>query len=107
MQRRSHGDSVGEVVRPQEKRILVTLLCLAAMPMILGQYQVQEIIVGLLALAFALVIALLLVIAFVLLHDGVRRAAVWVKTCVTRITGANNLGPGEPRAAHASLSSKR
>jgi hypothetical protein len=107
MRHRSHGDSLGEVTRRRGKRILLGLLCLATMPMILRQYQVQEIFVALLTLAFALVVVLLLLVAFVLLHDGVRRAAVWVKACVTRITGATNLGTGEPRAAHASLGSKR
>ena len=104
---RGHGDSVGEVMHRRGKRILLALLCLATMPMILRQYQVQEIFVALLALAVALVVVLLLVVAFVLLYDGVRRAAVWASTYVTRLTGANNLGPREPGPAHAPLGGKR
>jgi hypothetical protein len=96
MRHRSNGDSVGEVMRRRGLRILLALLCLAATPVILRQYQVQEIFVALLALAFTLVVVLLLVVAFVLLYDGVRRAAVWVKTYVTRLTGSNDLGPSGP-----------
>ena len=89
------------------KRILLALVCLAAMPMILRQYQVQEIFVALVALALALVVVLLLVIALVLCHDGVRRAAAWVKTYVTRLASANNLDLREPgRRAHAMMSAK-
>jgi hypothetical protein len=94
---------VGEVMRRRGKRILLALLCLGAMPMILRQYQVQEIFVALLTLTFALVVVLLLLVAFVLLHGGVRRAAVWVKTHVARLTRANNLDSREPGPpAHAS-----
>ena len=108
MRHRGHGDNIGEVMRRRGLRILLALLCLAAAPVILRQYQVQEIFVALLALAFALVVLLLLVVAFVLLYDGVRRAAVWLKTYVTGLTSANSLRPGEPgRPAHASLSAKR
>jgi hypothetical protein len=60
---RGHGDSLGEVMHRRGKRILLALLCLATMPMILRQYQVQEIFVALLALAVALVVVLLLVVA--------------------------------------------
>lgn len=96
MRHRSHGDSVGEVTRRRGKRILLGLLCLATMPMILRQYQVQEIFVALLTLAFALVVVLLLLVAFVLLHDGVRRAVLWAKTYVARLADANSLSPSEP-----------
>lgn len=78
------------------KRILLILVCLALTPMILRQYQGQEIFVGLIVLAFVLLAVPLLVVAFVLLHEGVRRAVVWMKTYVTRLTGAHNLGPREP-----------
>ena len=107
MRHRCDGDSVGEVMRRRGTRILLALLCLAVMPVILRQYQVQEIFVALLGLAFTLVVVLLLAVAFVLLYGGVRRAAAWVKTYMTRLAGAHNLGPGEPgRPAHASLSAK-
>jgi hypothetical protein len=96
MRHRSHGNSLGEVMHRRGKRILLALLCLAAMPMILRQYQVQEIFVGLLALALALMLVLLLVVAFVLLYGGIRLAAVWLKAYVTRLTGASKLGPSEP-----------
>ena len=107
MRHRSRANTIGEVMHRRGKRILLVLLCLAAMPVIQREYQVQEIFVALLALGFGLVVVLLLIIAFVLLHDGVRRAAVWMKTCITRFASANHLGPREPsHPAHASVSAK-
>jgi hypothetical protein len=88
MRHKSLRESAGEMMHRRGRRMLLVLLCLAAMPMIVRQYEVQEILVGLVALAFGLIVVLLPVVASILMYDGVRRGVAGVKAYAARFTDA-------------------
>ena len=67
------------------------LLFVALMPLAINQYVVQEGLVVLAALAFAFVPVLLVLIAFVLLQEGIGRTLLALKTAVAHFALWNHV----------------
>jgi len=63
---------------------MLALLLVAAMRLLTKLYMVQEILVVVLLLAIATVTILAFAVAFILFHEGLRRAALWAKAGVIR-----------------------
>ena len=85
MPRVSHGGSIADVMRRRGLRIALALLVVAVMPFAMKQYVVQEGLVVLIAIVLVFVPALLVLVAFVLLQDGVRRALRRLNTSLARL----------------------
>ena len=81
---------VRDVLRRRGKWI-VFLLFVALMPLAINQYVVQEGLVVLAALAFAFVPVLLVLIAFVLLQEGIGRTLLALKTVVAHFALWNHV----------------
>ena len=86
MPRGSHGGSIADVMRRRGLQIALALPLVALMPFAMKQYVVQEFLVVLIAIVVVSVPALLLLVAFVLLQDGVRRAIRGLNTSLARLT---------------------
>ena len=86
MPRGSRGDSIADVMRRRRLRIALALLLVALMPFAMKQYVVQEYLVALLAIILVSVPVLLVLLAFVLLQHGVRRALRGPNTSLAHLT---------------------
>ena len=64
---------------------MLALLLVAVMPFAMKQYVVQEGLVVLIAIVLVFVPVLLVLVAFVLLQDGVRRALRGLNTSLARL----------------------
>jgi hypothetical protein len=63
----------------------MVLLLVALMPFALKLYMVQEILIVLIGVALAFIALMPLLVAFLLVQGGVRRALPWLKTSMTRL----------------------
>jgi len=82
----SHTTNIADVMRRRAFRIALALPLVALMPFAMKQYVAQEFLVVLIAIVVVSVPALLLLVAFVLLQDGVRRAVRGLNTSLARLT---------------------
>jgi membrane protein YdbS with pleckstrin-like domain len=81
---RSHRESVGKQIWRIGAWIALALLLVAAMRFLTKLYMVHEILVVLLLLAVSTVTILAFAVAFISLHAGICRAALWVKAGAIR-----------------------
>jgi hypothetical protein len=83
----SYRTTVGRLVWQMGLAAVLALQLLAALA--LGKrvyvYMVQEVLVVILLIAMSVAALLLLLVAFVLSQEGIRRAALWMKTGVLRL----------------------
>lgn len=83
---RSHHESTGKQIWRVGVCIVPVLLLVAAIRFLTKLYVVQEILVVLLLLAASTVTILAFAVAFISLHAGIHRAALWAKAGVLRHT---------------------
>ncbi len=91
MPRKRHGGSSADVMQRRGLRIALALLLVALMPFALKQYVVQEYLLALIAIVLVSVPVLLVVVAFVLLQEGVRRALRGLNTSLAHLTAWSRL----------------
>jgi len=84
---RSHPESGGKQIWRVGVWIVPALLLVAAIRFLTKLYMVQEILVVLLLLAISTVTILAFAVAFLSLHEGICRAALWAKAGVIRHAG--------------------
>jgi hypothetical protein len=92
---RSHRESSGKQICGIGIWILLALLLVAAIRFLTKLYMVQEILVVLFLLAVSTVTILAFALAFISLHAGICRAALWAKAGVIRHA---SLSPATKRA---------
>jgi len=73
-------------MRRRGLRIALASLLVALMPFALKQYVVQEYLLALIVMVLVSVPLLLVLVAFVLLQEGVRRALRGLKTSMAQLT---------------------
>lgn len=83
--RKSYQQSIGAQTWRIGVWITHALLLVAAVRFLTKLYIVQEILVVLLLLAISTVTILALAVALILLHEGIRRAALWTKIALIRL----------------------
>ena len=86
MPRGSRRGSIADVMRRRRLRIALALLFVALMLFAMKQYVVQEYLVALLAIILVFAPVLLVLLAFVLLQHGVRRALRGLNTSLAHLT---------------------
>ena len=86
MPRGSHGGSIADVMRRRGLRIALASLLVALMPFALKQYVVQEYLLALIVMVLVSVPLLLVLVAFVLLQEEVRRALRGLNTSMAQLT---------------------
>ena len=86
MPRGSHEGSIADVMRRRGLRIALALPLVALVPFAMKQYVVQEYLLALIAIVLVSVPVLLVVVAFVLLQEGVRRALPGLNTSLAHLT---------------------
>src|SRR5258706_12585366 len=91
MPRGSHGGRIADVMRRRGLRIALALPLVALMPLALKQYVVQEYLVVLIAIVFVWVPVLLVLVAFVLLQEGLRLTQRGLKVSVMHLAVWGNL----------------
>jgi hypothetical protein len=79
---RSHRESTGKQICGIRIWILLALLLAAAIKFLTKLYMVQGILVVLVLLAVSIVTIFAFAVAFISLHAGIRRAALWAKAGV-------------------------
>lgn len=84
---RSYRESIGKQTGLLGVWITLALPLVAAMRFLTKLYVVQEILVVVLLLAVSTVTILAFAVAFISLHAGIRRAALWAKAGVIRHAG--------------------
>jgi hypothetical protein len=84
---RSHRESAGKQIWRTGVWIFLALLLVAGIRFLTKLYMVQEILVVLLLLALSTVAILAFGVAFLSLHAGICRAALWAKASVIRHAG--------------------
>jgi hypothetical protein len=97
MPRESHRGSIADVMRRRGLPIALGLPLVALMPLAMKQYVVQEYLVVLIAFILVFVPVLLVLVAFVLLQDGVRLAMRGLNTSLTNFTVWSRLHPRASR----------
>jgi hypothetical protein len=83
--RKSYQQSIGAQTRRIGVCITLALLLVAAVRFLTKLYIVQEILVVLFLLAISTVTILTFAVAFMLLQEGIRRAALWTKIGLIRL----------------------
>src|ERR1700756_641911 len=82
----SYGGSIANVMRRRGLRIALALLLVTLVPFAMKQYAVQEYFVALIVLILVYVPVLLVLVAFVLMQEGARRALRGLNTSLTHLT---------------------
>jgi hypothetical protein len=82
--RRNYRDNIGKQTWSIGVRIMLALLLVAAMRNATKLYMVQEILVVLFVVAVSMMTIFVLVAAFILFQEGIRRTAHWAKVGIIR-----------------------
>src|SRR5208282_4427419 len=86
----TYRTTVGRLIWRTGLAVVLALQLLAVLALGKRVYMVQEALVGMLVIAISVAATLLLLVAFVLFQDGARRAALWMKSGISRFAKLNH-----------------